>query len=188
MAYREQAPITDRALAHMASIATFIGKHVRPVGDLYMHRDPRVRRLHYGVANEFNSDTATWATYAGDPDGPKGPIQKRYRQVARTQVLAGQQLREIHQNHPDEFAPVIAWKLGKASVAGILDASELDEIIENGYYDTLLGGGEHTTTLAMMARRTRELVIPEGGVIPGPVMNLHGTDPATTYPQHGTIY
>jgi hypothetical protein len=182
MANKEHIPVIDRTLARAASAATRIGTRLRPVGNLYMHTDPRVHRLPYRPVDEFVPGRGTWAAYPGDPNGTKWPVQKWYKQVARTDI-DGDKLLETREQILPGSRPAIAWKIGKATVAGVLSEGQFEEVLEKGYYDTLLGGGKHKTALGFVYPAQRQLIVAPGAAAVGEVMDLK-----TEYPPYGIIY
>jgi hypothetical protein len=177
----EQAPLGDRATARLASVVSHLSAHVRPVGTIILGSDPRIERVAYGVVTDAAGDRGTWAEYDGDPDGTNLPWPRLYKKVTRTQVHRDA-VTEYYRSDNELTRLAIAWKLGEATVAAPLSDEQSSQILDQGFYDTRLGGGKLLTTMGIVTVQ-HDLIVARNAVQAGEVMDL-----ATEYPKDGIIY
>lgn len=170
----------DRILAHAVTAVSYLSANVRPVGNLVMGNDARVRRVAYRAVQALGKNgSSSWASYRGNPKAPRLPLPRLYAQVAQTWVNPA--VADAYESS-DTFRPAVAWKLGDVVMAAAIGQEDWQAVLAQGFYGMRLGRGQLHTAIGMLLPSGQDLIISSKGVKAGSI-----TD-SSEFPPNGLIF
>lgn len=153
-----EASLPEIMRARIASAASHLSVTVRPVGNLIVGGDKRVKPMVYKTARIDDSAGPGWISYNGDRGATRLPIPRLYKRVAITHVdpLLVENYASSSRDSDSAAAPsslAIAWKFKPGDTVALatpLAVDDLNAIEGAGYYGMRIGRHNLITSLGLL--------------------------------------